>query len=312
MKRRHRKPAPPRHPPPRQAEPGLPALEVLEEFTQASLAAWRVAARNLEQLSQEMFFGLEARRSRHSRELVDAILAASSGLSDFQGWARLVDYQYTNQPLSVAGSIKGDGGRFNIGAALDPATHTPFPALYVAEDFPTAYKERFGIEQGDSEGGLPASELILRRDASFSHVALNIRLETLIDVGDMHALKPIAEILARIQMPAGVGQLARRLRLRTPGLVRTPSSLQRQLLHPQWRIHPAQYDLPANSQIFGRLCSAAGIHGILYPSARNSHRRCLALFPQNWRGSGSFVELIGPCPEEVQVRRIDGEAATSS
>jgi hypothetical protein len=95
------------------------------------------------------------------------------------------------------GSIKGDGGRFNIGAALNPATCTPFPALYVAEDFPTAFRERFGVEQTGSAGSLTANELVLRRENSFSQVAMTINLEAVIDVGDLATLKPAADILKR-------------------------------------------------------------------------------------------------------------------
>jgi hypothetical protein len=69
---------------------------------------------------------------------------------------------------------------------------------------------------------------------------------------------------------------------------------------------PQQFDLPANSQIFGRIAAAAGIHGILYPSARNVAKRCLALFPQNWAGSGSYVQVSDAAPEGAQLTRIDG------
>jgi hypothetical protein len=311
MKRRRRNPEPPKRNAPLQTDQGLPPLGVLEEFTQASLARWREAGKNFERLSQQLFFGLEAHRAQHSHELIDAIRACTIGPREFNGWARLVDYQYTNQPLSMVGSTKGDGGRFNIGSALNPATYTPFPALYVGEDFSTAFRERFGINQDGSAGALSANELILRRYSSFSQVALNVKLETVLDIGDPSKLKSIADILGQIQMPSNIGRLARQLRLRPPGLVRTAAGLQRQLLNPDWRVDPAQHDLPSNPQIFGRLCLAAGVHAILYPSVRNSERNCLALFPQNWRGSSSFVELVGPSPPEIVTRRLDGTTAIS-
>jgi hypothetical protein len=69
---------------------------------------------------------------------------------------------------------------------------------------------------------------------------------------------------------------------------------------------PTQFDLPSNSQIFGRLVGAAGVHAILYPSARNSTHRCLALYPRNWGGSVSFIELADATPAGVQVSRLDG------
>jgi hypothetical protein len=279
---------------------------VLEEFSRASLSQWRAAGKNLERFSQALFFELEKHRALHSSELMDALRASASGPFEFSNWSRLVDYRFANDPLSMEGSLKGDGGRFNIGRTLNPATYTPFPALYVAEDFPAAFRERFGIDKQGRINGLTADELTLRKESSFVSVALNIRVESVLDVGDLDALNSTAAILSRFQIPKSVSALARSLRLKPPGLVRTAPGLQRQLLSPIWRLEPAQYDLPSNSQIFGRLCSAAGIHAILYPSVRDGPKRCLALLPQNWSGSTSFVELIGPVPDSVLVRRLDG------
>ena len=279
---------------------------MLEEFSRASLSQWRAAGKNLERFSQALFFELEKHRALHSSELMDALRASASGPFEFSNWSRLVDYRFANDPLSMEGSLKGDGGRFNIGRTLNPATYTPFPALYVAEDFPAAFRERFGIDKQGRINGLTADELTLRKDSSFVSAALNIRVESVLNAGDLDALKSTAAVLSRFQIPKSVSALARSLRLKPPGLVRTAPALQRQLLSPIWRLEPAQYDLPSNSQIFGRLCSAAGIHAILYPSVRDGAKRCLALLPQNWSGSTSHVELIGPVPDSVLVRRLDG------
>ena len=69
---------------------------------------------------------------------------------------------------------------------------------------------------------------------------------------------------------------------------------------------PQQFDLPANSQIFGRIAAAAGIHGILYPSSRHVAKRCIALFPQNWPETNSFIEVTDQAPEGTHLTRIDG------
>ena len=82
-------------------------------------------------------------------------------------------------------------------------------------------------------------------------------------------------------------------------------ALQRQLLHPHWRMLPMQYDLPANCQVFGRLASAAGLHALRYPSARHEGRQCLVLFPQNWGGSAFFVEVADAVPPEARLVRLD-------
>jgi hypothetical protein len=82
--------------------------------------------------------------------------------------------------------------------------------------------------------------------------------------------------------------------------------LQKHLLHPNWRVRPLQFDLPANPQIFGRWVLAAGIHGIPFPSSKDLTRRCLALFPQNWAGSDSFVEIADASPAGARRSRRDG------
>ena len=71
---------------------------------------------------------------------------------------------------------------------------------------------------------------------------------------------------------------------------------------------PAQFGLPAISQVFGRIAAAAGVHGILYPSAKGDGHKCLALSLQNWKGSASFVEVMDPVPEGATLTRIDGTA----
>jgi hypothetical protein len=81
--------------------------------------------------------------------------------------------------------------------------------------------------------------------------------------------------------------------------------LQRQLLDPNWRLQPTQHDLPSNSQIFGRIAAAAGVHALLFPSSKNSPKRCLALFPQNWARSESFVKVVGALPAGASVVRVD-------
>ncbi len=133
-----------------------------------------------------------------------------------------------------------------------------------------------------------AEEVTLRRLTSFTHVKLKGAVDSIIDIANPQALKAIVSVIARFKMPNNVLPVARALGLRPPGLIRTTSALQRQLLHSNWRMQPSQYDLPANSQIFGRLRVAAGAHGILYPSAKDNSKQCLALFPQNWRASESF------------------------
>ena len=305
---RQKKPPPRSRSSPAEADGSPPSLELLEQFSRASLSQWKAAGRNLTALNNALFFGLESQRAEIANALVDAVRLGVTGPFAFQDWARIVDWRYSTAPLSMAGSVRGDGGRFNIGSALNPAAYSPFPALYLAEDFETAYRERFGLMRASAVGGLSAEEITLRRLTSFTHVKLHGAVDSVIDIGNPEALKAIVAVIARFKMPINVLSTARALGLRPPTLIRTTAGLRRQLLHANWRMQPSQYDLPANSQIFGRLCVAAGVHGILYPSAKDSSKRCLALFPQNWRAADSFVEVADTPPAEAVETRLDGSS----
>lgn len=301
-----------RRPPPRAPEPiprfgaELPGLAELDRFSLESLTQWRTAERTLVQLHRAQFFALEEQRQAHSAQLVEALRSAAMPGPSFEGWSRIIDWQYNLAPLSVAGSLKRTGGRFNIGGGIDIASFTPFPALYVAENYETAYRERFAQSSGIQPEGLSGIEFALRSPDSFTHIALRGQLENVLDVANGPALKPFTDVLAKFALPGAVRALYRRMNpRRPPWLVRTPRMLQQQLLDPYWRGAPMQFDLPSNSQIFGRLAVAAGIHGIRYTSSRQGGGHCLALFPQNWRSSSSFVEVIGVPPPEARLTRID-------
>jgi hypothetical protein len=180
--------------------------------------------------------------------------------------------------------------------------------LYLAQTYETALAEKFGVH---TAGGcdLTPLQLALRRPTSFTQVRVQGRLEGVLNVGDAKALKAFVEVIKEFAVPKGVATLARQLGLkRPPEMVRSVGGLQKQLIDSNWRMLPVQYDLPSNSQVFGRIAVAAGLSGILFPSSRVEGAQCLACFPQNWRGSGCFVELMDPAPRETVATRIDGQS----
>jgi RES domain-containing protein len=257
-------------------------------------------------LHQALYFGLEKLRQQHSVPLLAALSAQVLNEFELEHWSRIVDYQYSLTPLSVAGSLTSIGGRFNIGHDLNRATFSGFPALYIADSYEAAYLEKFGAP-GSGKARLSGAEFALRSPSSFSQVQIRGRLDQVIDLGNLNSLKPFVDILRGFSMPSDVKRLARQLNLSTvPWLVRSATILQRQLLHPAWRMLPMQFDLPSNSQIFGRIAEASGIHGILFPSSKDSAHRCLALFPQNWAGSSSFIEVADTAPTSARLIRLDG------
>lgn len=294
-------------PSPAEGEP--PSLAALEEFSEVSLRQWLAVAKALNQLHTALFFGLELERQQRTPELLDAIRTNLVQGEAFECWSRIVDYGYGLEPLSVAGSLKGDGGRFNIGAGLNAALFAAFPALYLAEDYPTAFREKFSAPPPlvDDPKKLDMPTQALRAPDSFTHVSLRGRIELLLDISKIESLQAFAAVLRTFAMPARVRLLARQIRMRAPpGLIRSAHTLQRQLLSPVWRMFPVQFDLPSNSQVFGRIAAAAGAHAVRYPSAKQGGTQCLVLFPQNWRGSSSFVEVVGAVPPGARYTRIDG------
>lgn len=77
-------------------------------------------------------------------------------------------------------------------------------------------------------------------------------------------------------------------------------------LSADWRNLPGQFGLPSNPQIFGGLLRNAGFEGVLYPSSRGN-RNCLAIFPDNFKGSDSYVELADEAPAGVTNFRLDSD-----
>ncbi|WP_428412340.1 RES family NAD+ phosphorylase [Legionella sp.] len=76
------------------------------------------------------------------------------------------------------------------------------------------------------------------------------------------------------------------------------------LLTHEWRQFPSNYDIPANSQIFGHIVHQAGIEGILYPS-KLTGSLCLVVFPKNFVSTDSYLKLDDEVPHEKVPTRID-------
>jgi hypothetical protein len=168
----------------------MPSLLELERFNEASYKQWMSAGAGLDALYSSMHFELEPLRQRDGQRLLDAVRRSAIQDFRFENWCRIVDYQYSLSPLSTEGSIRSVGGRFNIGQELAPGTVTPFPALYIAQDYPTAFREKFGVPPDELRDGMRGNEFALRTDTSFSSLRLQGSLDYVVDVGNADALHP--------------------------------------------------------------------------------------------------------------------------
>ncbi len=291
--------------------PRLPATPrndpyLLDEFSHQDLRTWKRSSELLNEYRVKQFYELESLRELHKPELSEALRKHGQVDISVDGWARIVNFQYSSEPLSTTGSLL-HGGRFNIGKDLDPSRFPPFPALYIAERYETAYAERFGSPPVGS--GLQPHELALRDSKSFLNVALTGHVNGLFDLRDKKQLRDFCSIIAKFQMGQELRLLAKRLGMRGPLLVGTPKDLHSSLLG-NWRDMPVQYNLPSNSQVFARFLQQAGYEGVLYPSTRGNGL-CVALFPNQLSGSDTHVELADKAPPEVSVTRLDSVTSTT-
>src|ERR1700734_376876 len=172
----------------------------LDSFTEAQLEDWTRGGDLLQRLADKVYFELEALRATNYDALCDALRSGSAVSIDVNGWSRVTDWRWSLSPLSPAGSIKGIGGRFNIGETLDRARGQAFPCLYIAESVDTAYAEYFGESLSTQMGPLTLGELALRRESSFTTFILKGRLERVLDIRDDTSLRPFAEIIRHFNL----------------------------------------------------------------------------------------------------------------
>jgi RES domain len=282
----------------------------LDRFSEAALSQWSSASQDLDELEDVLYFGLEPERRRLRPELLAALKAIPLTTIELPRWARVVTYQYSLEPLSSAGSLKNIGGRFNAGAEMDANTLNPWPALYLAEDYETAFREKFQMPHGELTDGLTPQELALEHGVSHATVFVKGHLSRVFDVTKFESLAPVAKVLGRIKMPARAKQIQSRLKIPSQGvfMVQTGKQVHDMVLKRNWRIRPIQYGLPAHSHILAELIRAAGFEAILYQSTKGPGK-CLAVFPDQLDGQ-SFVELIDKPPSAVKHPRLDIETAS--
>lgn len=234
------------------------------------------------------------------REQLNASLRNAATAFEFSQWQRIVRYKYSLDPLSAKGSLSDPGGRFNIGA-IDPTRYPMFPALYLAADKGTAFAEVLGRDK--SAELLTPEELALTKPDSISAVSVSGRLDAILDIRGLNNLAQFVNLIKAFRLSRSLVVEARRLGLPLQ-LIATVAELKRVLMVDNWRNWPMLYDAPAGGQIFGGIAVDAGIEGILYESVLTG-KKCLALFPQNFLNSSSYVELDDPVPSDAVRKRID-------
>lgn len=295
----------------RPAAPQKPrSILELDRFSETTLQQWNAASRDLDELEDVLYFGLEPERRRLHHELIAALQEIPLTQVNLQRWARVVTYQYSLEPLSSAGSLQNIGGRFNAGSELDANTLNPWPALYLAQDYETAFREKFQISSDRLTDGLTPQELALEHGVSHTTVFVKGQLSRVFDMSNYQSLVPIAKVLGRIKLPTRAKQIQSKLKILNHQIfmVKTGQQIHDMVTKQNWRVLPIQYGLPSQSHVLAELIRAAGFEAIQYQSSKGSGK-CLAVFPDLLEGR-SFVELIDTPPASVKHQRLDNDSAT--
>ncbi len=291
--------------PSRRKSKGQPSFFILDRFSLDDIRRWKAVRDKILQYHWEYYSSLTYQRSRVGDPLRAALAEAVEGPFVFEGWQRVVKYQYALTPLSLAGSLTDIGGRFNIGD-IDPVRFTPFPALYIAADRETALQETLG-QPAATEAELSALEFALTASDSISIVAVNGTLESVINLNHPEKLEKFVRLIKDFVVAGKLSQMTKECGWEPPELIRTVPQLMGGMLYRDWRQWANLYDVPVSSQIFGQLAVSAGIEGIIFPSKFNG-RDNLVIFPQVFSGD-SYVALAGAVPAEVAVKRLDASTA---
>ena len=245
---------------------------------------------------------LAQQRKAIESEISEVLIQTSTSDFSFQGQQRAVKYKYGLHPFCILGSLTDPGGRFNIGD-INPQNIPIFPALYLAHDKDTALQETLGqVEVPGS--GLTPQELALTSADSITLVSVSGHLDKVFDVRSAKKLKKFVNLIKDFKLSEQLLDMAKRLDQIMPILINQPKILHMELHSPTWKVWPKNYDVPSGSQIFGQIVYFAGIEGILYKS-KLTGKDCLAIYPDNFGKSDSFIELDDDPPSNKVSTRID-------
>lgn len=304
----------PNRPTPRRLKRGQPRgrtkdQEVeIEKVTERQIRDWKKAGKAYTNLQLRVYEELVHQRYLIQDRLLGCLVRNASERFPFHAWQRIVALQWSADPLSVKGSLLNHpGGRFNFGEIND-LRFPRFGALYIAEDRATAVSEYYGT--ADSDAGLTPLEFALVDPNSIAIVSISGEIDSYIDLTKPETLKEFVSLTKHFKLSAHLAKLAQQLDMHPFQVIKSPTLLLKTLLDPNWRAVAAMADIPANSQIFGQLVMAAGIEAILFPSVRGE-ARCLAVYPQNFQNTESFLQIDPPVPPFVKVARIDARTLVS-
>ena len=277
----------------------------LDSFSDKNIQEWQSYGRAVRDYHYALFFDLEGQRAARHKDIRAALQRVPGIDVCINDWVRIVNFKYSLSALSPLGSLEWVGQRFNFGHEIDEARFPPFPALYIAQDFETAFREYHGLSQSETVKGLGAHELLLENAGSFVTLKLVGNVVNIFDLTSLPNLNAVCKIFAKFTLSNRVRDLERKAKRHPPTkLVRTPRNLLQSIMRDDWKAWPVHFDVPSNSQVFATMIIEAGFEGILYPSAKG-RGKCLAIFTRQLTHSSTQVSLHPDKPDGIQMAEIN-------
>jgi hypothetical protein len=276
-----------------------PVTYELDRFSLHDLRSWKKANASIAQYHTRVYYELEAQRQIYRKELLAGLRDARVQEFEVERWVRMVDYRYSTQPLSAAGSIRSIGGRFNFGEGLNRKL-SPFHGLYIAEDPETATLEFFG----GSRNGLTAEELALTPRKSYASICLSGTLSNVLDITDSRNLKSFCEAYRHFRINPEYKKLLAGTKIAPLSIATDPKNLLMTIQSQNWKEFGAQLGIPSNSQVFGQLAFEAGYDGIIYSSTRGPGR-CACILVENLQHSETSISIADPIPTSETIQTLD-------
>ena len=206
----------------------------------------------------------------------------------FKNWFRLTRTKYVMNPLSCKGSVENSiGGRFNIGN-ISKDRFPVFPALYIGNGKKTCVKEIY-----------PGMEHFFNSNRGDSFFRISGHIYSVLDITKKEALGRFIKTIKQIKLSKALQSRAEKLDLKKRQSLQSVTELKTSIYDINWRKYPNIYNIPSPPQVFGQLARYAGIEAIVYKSTKKSKAGlCMAVFPENFKHSDSYVKLED-CPKEI-------------
>ncbi|POB13630.1 RES family NAD+ phosphorylase [Halobacteriovorax sp. DA5] len=220
---------------------------------------------------------LQREREKRIDDINDVFLKHIKTDYKYDNLSRIVRAKFHRDPLCCIGSVKRPpGGRFNFGQTTRITTNY-FQALYLANDYDTAFAECFHSED-ESIG-------------DFAHFKVTAKIDRYLDLRDKNVIGDFFKVIKDIKLPNEYIELAKQLGVEPMSLCLKETELYNAIFSERYKAWDTWVDQYAPSQWFGYYVYDLGIPAIVYPSVRDAKGFNLAVYTENFEDTDNEIKL---------------------